>query len=275
MTRARVVGIVLAIAFAACGREGGDTSELAARPSATPRATKTASATVLPTSDASTTARPSAATNAGATANPASGPTTASSPSTSPRLVRPTTGDYGFHEKGSRRAGSTGQDQPYETDGSLTVSASGERTTLRFATDEGSEELTLRYEASKAFLERARIEQSVASFDARFDPPQLVLRAPMKPGDAWTNKWTSNGTSGTTKIRVDREEAVRAFGRVWRATVVVNQTTASGDARGNTTTTSWYVAELGLDVKRVSDFDGTYRGIAFKQHAERVLTSRP
>lgn len=173
------------------------------------------------------------------------------------------------------RAGSTGSDQPFERDGDLTVTASGPRTTLRFQTEQASEEMTLRYEASRAFLERARLEQSFAAFDATFDPPQLILKAPLKVGDAWTNSWKSDGTSGTTKIRVDREEPLRAFGKLYRAYVIVNTTTASGDARGTTTSTSWYVAELGLDVKRISDFDGTFRGIAVKQHSERVLTSRP
>lgn len=277
MRRARLFSFVLVMVVAACGREGGDrdTGQLAARPSVTPRASTAPAETMPPRSGGPATARPSGATAVDATAPPASSARPATTPSAAPRLVRPTTGRYGFHEKGTRRAGSGGQDQPYETDGSLTVSASGERTTLRFATDNGSEEMTLRYETSRAFLERARLQQSVASFDARFDPPQLILRAPMNLGDTWTNTWKSGATSGTTKIRIDREELVRAFGKVWRAVVVVNQSTASGEAKGNTSTTSWYVAELGLDVKRISDFDGTYQGIAFKQHAERVLTSRP
>ena len=189
--------------------------------------------------------------------------------------MRPRAGKYGFHEKGTRRAGSAGQDQPYETDGTLTVSVSGQRNTLRFQTDQGSEELTLRYESDRALLERARLEQSFATFDARFDPPQMVLRSPMKVGDAWTNTWKADQTSGTTKIRVARKESVSAMGKTWSAYVIVNDTTASGDAKGTTTSTSWYIPELGLDVKRVSDFDGSYRGIAVKQHSERILTSRP
>jgi hypothetical protein len=196
-------------------------------------------------------------------------------PTPASTLVRPTTGGYDFHEKGTMRAGSTGSDQPFERDGRLTVSASGARTILRFETDQASEEMTIRYETSRAFLERARLEQSFAAFDARFDPPQLILKAPLRVGDTWTNAWKSSGTTGTTKIRVDREELVRAFGKLTRGYVLVNTTTASGDAKGTTTSTSWYVPELGLDVKRISDFDGSYRGIAVKQHSERVLTSRP
>jgi hypothetical protein len=189
--------------------------------------------------------------------------------------VQPATGRYGFHEEGTRRAGSTGQNQPYEHDGTLSVSESGARSTLHFETEQGSEEMTLRFEKDRVLLERARIEQSIATFDARFDPPQMVVRMPIKVGDSWTNTWKANGTSGTTKIRVDRQESIRAFGRDWRAFVIVNSTTASGDAKGTTTSASWYVAELGLDVKRVSDFEGSYQGVPFKQHAERVLTTRP
>jgi hypothetical protein len=103
----------------------------------------------------------------------------------------------------------------------------------------------------------------------------MVVRTPVKVGDSWTNTWKANGTSGTTKIRVDRQESIRAFGRDWRAFVIVNSTTASGEAKGTTTSTSWYVADLGLDVKRVSDFEGNYQGVPFKQHSERVVTSRP
>lgn len=269
----RLWGVVLLLLVAACGGEGADDSAVLTQPSATPRAERSAAATTEPSLGATTGARsPGAATPA-----PADAPKESSTDSrpTSSGLVRPATGKYGFHEEGTRRAGSAGQDQPYEDDGTLTVSASGAGTTLRFESDRGSEELTLRYEANRAFLERARLEQSVATFDARFDPPQLVLRSPLRVGDAWTNTWKANGTSGTTKIRVARNESVSAMGKTWSAFVLTNETTASGDAKGNTTSTTWYVPELGLDVKRVSDFDGTYQGIAYKQHSERTLTSRP
>jgi hypothetical protein len=189
--------------------------------------------------------------------------------------VRPATGRYAFQEKGTRRAGSAGQDQPYETSGTLSVSSSGPRTTLHFETEQGSEELTLRFERDRVLLERARIEQAIATFDARFDPPQMVVRTPIKVGDSWTNTWKANGTSGTTKIRVDRQESIRAFGKDWRAFVIVNSTTASGEAKGTTTSTSWYVADLGLDVKRVSDFEGNYQSVPYRQHSERVITRRP
>jgi hypothetical protein len=271
----RPLVLLLFILAAACGREGASPTNITGGPSATPRATAKAG---QPQSTGGSAATPDPSPNraqtaaARATTAPARTPAPATAAAS---LVRPQVGPYGFHDKGTMRAGSTGRDQPYERDGQLTVSESGVRTVQRFQTDQGSEELTLRYEQARAFLERARIEQSFATFDARFDPPQLVLKAPLKVGDAWANTWKSDGTSGTTKIRVDREEPIRAFGKLWRSYVIVNDTTASGDAKGTTKSSSWYVAELGLDVKRISDFDGAYRGIAVKQHSERVLTSRP
>jgi hypothetical protein len=264
--------VAILLASVACGREGaeddGRLTEATSSPSPATSATPGPSGTTAPTASSAVavdgTAGPRARTAAPvATVKPSDGP------------VQPARGSYRFNEKGTRRAGSTGQDQPYEQDGTLTVSASSARSTLHFETEQGSEEMTLRFERDRVLLERARIEQSIATFDAKFDPPQMVVRTPLRVGDAWTNTWKAGGTSGTTKIRVDREETVQAFGRSWRAFVIVNSTTASGDAKGTTTSTSWYVRELGLDVKRISDFEGSYQGVPFKQYSERILTSRP
>jgi hypothetical protein len=187
----------------------------------------------------------------------------------------PAAGKYRFHEEGTRRAGSTGQNQPFAVDGTLTVTHKNADVTLSFSSSQGEDEMRLRHETTRVLLTYVRLKQAVATFEGTFDPPQVVLRWPLRSGDTWTNEWKAGNTSGTTKITITREETIRAFGRDWNTYVIANHTDARGDAQGTTESTSWYAPELGLDIKRVSDFKGTYKGVPFDQRSERTLTSRP
>ena len=100
------------------------------------------------------------------------------------------------------------------------------------------------------------------------------MRLPIAVGDTWTNTWTTGGVSGTSDFAIERREPIEAFGQTWDAVVISNHTEMSGDANGTQDSMSWYVVELGLDIKRISELSGRYQGIPFELHDERVLTAR-
>lgn len=282
-----VLPLLVALLAASCG--GGDDGQEAAAggsptPGVTPTATPDGGETAVPATPGSEDEAPApedgveepAPTAAGAGGHDADdgsdgGPRQqeASSPTV------PKAGKYGFHEEGTRRAGTTGTDQPYETDGTLTVTRDGKATDLTFSSSEGEEEMDLRHEPSEVLLTHVRFRQGVTSFETTFDPPQVVLKWPVEVGQSWTNEWSADGTEGTTEITVARRETIRAMGRDWETFVIENHTETSGEAEGTQDSTSWYSPKLGLDVKRVADFEGTYQGVPFDRHSERMLTSRP
>ena len=215
---------------------------------------------------------PSGAATGGAE-KPAASPGGATTTAAEPAPTIPRAGRYTIHVSGTRTAGSTGQPQPFEGDGTLDVAVSGADVTLDSDSPEGTEHLETRHTSRGVLLRRARIEQFTFTFDASFSPPQLIIRSPIRVGDDWTNDWTAEGTSGTSRFQVLREETITALGRSWRTFVIENRTTTTGDAKGTNTTTSWYSPELGLDLKRVSDFEGRYREVPFSQRSERVITA--
>ncbi len=256
------------------GKSGRLTDASTALPTSSAAVGPSGSAPAAPRASGKAPSAPVASANA-STRTGSSGSSGASGEVSPSGPAQPKVGAYTFHEKGTRRAGSAGQSQPYEEDGTLNVSRSGSDATLSYQNSQGKEDMTLRFERDRVLLTHVMIQQSIGSFGGDLQPPPMVVRWPVRVGDSWSGSWTANGTSGKTSVRVDRSESMSAMGSAWKTYVLETTTTTTGQASGTTKVTSWYAPDLGLDLRRVSDFSGSYQGVPFQAHSDQVITSRP
>lgn len=252
-------------------------SSAASRHSSTPTAKPAGSVRTAP----STAPRPGATRADGAPAKPAGAPrASASAQGGATRVAPPAVGAWTYHLHGTRKVGAAGSEQPFDEDATTQVSrlggtADSPELRLRTDTNAGSQQYDRRYAAARVQLLATQQSSAALSYGGRFDPPQDLIRWPVRPGATWSSDWTLGTVQGHTDNTVQSNRTVTISGKTYTCYVVDSRSTFRGDAQGDQHTTSCWVAELGMVASEHETFQGTYKGVPFDSDVTSSLLKGP
>ncbi len=274
--------LISAVAFGfvlvACGREGGDLSQLT-ESTAAPRATATAAATATPT--ASATPSPTAAGTAAPAATQA--PSDQVPQAAEGQVNRPKAGRYVYDISGESTSPFAPGPQKFPSGSQTTtrITRSGNTNTdeTTSSAQAGRVVAKSRWEASKVLLLSYTVEQSGQTLTCTFSAPLEIIRIPIKSETFPTQNLSGQGNAcgGTLKITVEGKENVKdAAGKTWstwrvkvRQEVKNNQLTTTADE------TRWFSPDLGVQVRSQSNQSGSFSGANFSSKTTSALRSHP
>ncbi len=113
------------------------------------------------------------------------------------------------------------------------------------------------------------------AYGGTFDPPQQLIRLPVRVGESWTSRWTAGGTRGETASTVTGTRSITIAGQRLDCYVVERTTTMSGDVTGTQRQRTCWLPTLGMPAVDEQELQGTYQGITFKARATMTLAEPP
>ena len=241
--------------------------------------TATTAGQPAPAASAAGTGRADGAPASPSPTSPGSPPGTGA-PQGPTRVAVPATGAWRYHVEGTRKVGLAGSPQPVDEDVTTEVSRTGgtdEAPEMRLYTRTGSgtEDDVRRYGAGQVEMLSTNLSGFGISFGGTFQPPQVLVRWPVRVGDAWASDWTAGDTRGHTSSRVTGERSFTLGSLTSTCSVVESTSDLSGDASGTETQAACWAVELGIAVEIETTADVTYQGVPVEIDEHRVLTARP
>ncbi len=255
---------------------GPGVAGLAAPATAVP-APATGPATPPPPAAPRTGARPAAAPPPAAAA-PAPAP--AGAASTPAGIAIPATGGWLFHLEGTRRIGVVGSQQPFSEDVTTSVSRTGgsaDAPVMRLTTSSnaGTQDDQRRYAPGGVEWLSTQGSTTGLAFGGTFQPPLLLLEAPVRQGATHVADWSTGPTHGHTTTTVTGTRSVTVAGRPHTCVATQSNSTFSGDMSGSRHVSSCWVTELGMAITETEHDRGTYQGVPFDVTTDRVLVGMP
>lgn len=238
-----------------------------------------AGAAAAPGATAAPSRQPAAAPGAAApaAAAPGAGPARSTDPN---RVAPPATGNWLYAVQGTRKVGAAGSEQPFQEDATTVVARTGgsdeaPEVRLRTETNGGSQQQDRRYEPQRVQLLATDVSSAGIAYGGTFQPPQDLIRWPVRTGASWSSDWTLGSVSGRTETTVRGTREVSVAGTRYTCYEIFSRTTFRGDAEGTQTTDSCWVAELGMTAVERQVFQGSYNGVPFDSDSTATLKARP
>ena len=273
-----VAVIALGFVLVACGREGGDVSQLT-QSTATPRATATAAATATPAASATPEATAAGTAAPAATQAPAGEVPQA----TAGQVNRPKAGRYVYDLSGEGKGPFDPSPRPIPSGAQTTtrISRNGDINTDETTSSQEAGRIVAktRWEPSKVSLISYTLESSGRTFACTFNPPVVILNIPIKAETFPTQNLNGEGNAcgGTLDITVEGKENVKdATGRTWSTwRVKVRQQVKNTQLETMMDDTRWVSPDLGTTIRTQSNQNGSSQGVTFSSKTTSVLRSHP
>jgi hypothetical protein len=274
-----VAVVALGFVLVACGREGGDLSQLT-ESTAAPRATATAAATATPAA-ASATPGPTAAATAGPAATQA--PAGQVPPAAEGQVNRPKAGRYVYDISGESTSPFAPGPQKFPSGSQLTtrITHSGNTNTdeTTSSAQAGRVVAKTRWESARVLLLSYTVEQSGQTLSCTFNPPLEIIHIPIKAETFPSQNLSGQGNAcgGTLRITVEGQENVKdATGKTWSTwRVKVRQEVKNNQLNTTADETRWFSPDLGVQVRSQSNQSGSFSGANFSSKTTSVLRSYP
>jgi hypothetical protein len=274
-----VAVVALGFVLVACGREGGDLSQLTETDTGTPSATSTPAATATPSASATP-----AATAAG-TAAPAAtqAPAGEVPPAAEGQVNRPKVGRYIYDVSGEGKGPFDPSPRPIPSGAQTTtrITRSGNTNTdeTTSSAQAGRIVAKTRWEPTKVLLLSYTVEQSGQTLSCTFNPPIEIIHIPIKAEKFPTQNLSGQGNAcgGTVDITVEGKENVKdATGKTWSTwRVKVHQEVRNNQLNTTADETRWFSPDLGVQVRAQSNQSGSFSGASFSSKTTSVLRSHP
>jgi hypothetical protein len=286
MKKAITTVAILALLFAACGREGGKEDTLtqsgaSAAPTATAKSGAVASTASPGATDEVTDAPGGATARPAATAAATSGPARTAPPEG--RSNPPKDGTYVYAYKGEASDPFNPAAPPQKFSGELNndISHEGNVYTSETTNSESAGRTTLRtrYSTSKVELLSFKVESQGGDFGCTFNPPLLITKFPIKPETYPKQNYAGEGNAcdGSLEVQIIGKETVKdATGKAWSTWKAHVRTTFKSDQLDITQDENrWVSPELGIEIKTIGTTKGKFATTNFDAKNDSVLKSHP
>ncbi|WP_019874565.1 MMPL family transporter [Sporichthya polymorpha] len=247
----------------------------AAAPTTTPKATARARPTAAPTVSPAPKKK-----KRSVEPSPAPQPTQRPGVATPTRIAAPLEGRWTYRVEGTRKVGAAGSDQPFAEDADTVVTRTGggpdrPEFALHTETSFATTDETRRYTSGSVDALSLKANALGLSYGGTFDPPQQLIRRPIRIGESWTSRWKAGGTRGESTSTVTGTRPVTIEGRRLDCYIIERTTTMSGDVTGTQRQRTCWLPTLGMPAIDEQELQGTYQGITFKARATMTLTEPP
>jgi hypothetical protein len=189
-------------------------------------------------------------------------------------------GRWVYRVEGTRKVGAAGSEQPFSENADTVITRTGGtsdrpefalHTETSFATTDESR----RYGSGSVDALSLRANALALSYGGTLDPPQQLIRLPIRVGESWTSRWTAGGTRGETASTVTGTRSILIEGQRLLCYTVERNTTMSGDVTGSQHQRTCWLPTLGMPAVDEQELQGTYQGITFKARATMTLADPP
>lgn len=196
------------------------------------------------------------------------------------RIAAPVEGRWAYRVEGTRKVGAAGSEQPFAENADTVVTRTGgtsERpefalhTETSFATTDESR----RYGSGSVDALTLKANALGLAYGGTFDPPQQLIRLPIRVGESWSSRWTAGGTRGETASTVTGTRSITIEGQRLVCYMVERTTTMSGDVTGTQRQRTCWLPTLGMPAVDEQELQGTYQGITFEARATMTLAEPP